>query len=424
MRVGIPCMKCSLSPSTQINKKTGKAAKTCGVGSAWKEMNDERLGRDPTIDKTMTHLNVWMVGDSKDDVEKMVQEEIASINKKRKASGKRSLRKDCVSVVEIVEKPNMEFMQNLNYEEKKSFLNTSHEVMKSLIHEWNPNWKIIEAVQHHDEFGGFSAHNHTLVLLSTIDKNGLPNMQAKSEMNLKFFNFINSNYSKKMQKAGYDVEDVKTYDRLSEEEKLERKLNPKEHGVDAYIFKKKKEEELLNSIKEKQITETNLSKDIEEQVKIKAETDDLKSYKEILIENKDLKIELREKNHLIQNLQDEILSLKSKLSKIQEKFQILSEKIGTKILNVFHLKDDNVKNEYPDKILINEVNKMQNDLNSIDIKHCRIVPDDKNEGCFKIIDRENNKVIKNNIVSRKNAEKLMNEIKKIANKEEIKLKRS
>lgn len=227
MRVGIPCMKCSLHPSQQVNKKTGKAAKTCGIGSAWREMNDERLGRDPTINKSMTEKNVWMVGNSNDDVEEIVQKEIDSINAIRREAGKRALRSDCVSVVAIVEKPNMEYMQDLSYEERKQFLLTSHEVMNDLIRQWNPNWKVLESVQHHDEFGGLSAHNHTLVMLKTIDKNGLPNMQAKSELNLKFFNYVNSNYSKEMQKRGYSVEDVKTYDRLSEEEKLERKNNPR-----------------------------------------------------------------------------------------------------------------------------------------------------------------------------------------------------
>ena len=74
MRVGIPCMKCSLHPSQQVNKKTGKASKTCGIGSAWREMNDERLGRDPTIDKSMTEKNIWMVGNSNDDIENKLEE--------------------------------------------------------------------------------------------------------------------------------------------------------------------------------------------------------------------------------------------------------------------------------------------------------------------------------------------------------------
>ena len=139
MRVGIPMMKCSLNPSQQVNKQTGKRSKTCGVKSAWEEMNDERLGRDPTIDKEMTHLNIWMEGSSDMDVEEIIKQEIERINLERKAHGKRALRSDTVSCIAIVEKPNMEYMQNLSYEERKKFLYTSHEEMKKLIHEWNPH---------------------------------------------------------------------------------------------------------------------------------------------------------------------------------------------------------------------------------------------------------------------------------------------
>ena len=61
MKVGIPVLKCSLNPSQQINKRTGKKAKTCSVGAAWNEMNDNRYGRDPTIEKELTYRNVWML---------------------------------------------------------------------------------------------------------------------------------------------------------------------------------------------------------------------------------------------------------------------------------------------------------------------------------------------------------------------------
>ena len=198
MKVGIPVLKCSLHPSQQINKKTGKRSKTCGINSAWKELNDERLGRDPTIDKEMTHLNVWMEGNTNMDIEKIVKDKIEQINLTRKEHGKRSLRADAVSVIAIVEKPNMDYMKNLSYEQKVEFLNKSHQVMKNLIHEWNSSWQVLVSLQHHDEFGGLSAHNHSLVLVSTIDEDGLPNMKAKSEVNLKFFNFINKNYAPRM----------------------------------------------------------------------------------------------------------------------------------------------------------------------------------------------------------------------------------
>ena len=263
MKIGIPCMKCSLHPSQQVNKKTGKSAKTCGVSSAWKEMNDERMGRDTTIDKNLTHNNVWMDGSTTDDVTKTVQEEIDKINEERRANGLRAMRKDAVSVIEIVEKPPIDYMQHLSYEEKCQFLSDSHDTIKELLHEWNPQWKMIESVQHHDEFGGLSAHNHSLVMLSSKDKNGIAAMNAKAEFNLKFFNFINKNYPERMRSKGYDIEDCKTYDRLSEEEKEQRRLHPEEHGVEAYKYKQKKQEEMTQKLSEQKNELESVSKSLE-----------------------------------------------------------------------------------------------------------------------------------------------------------------
>ena len=115
---------------------------------AWEEMNDERLGRDPTIDKEMTYLNVWMEGSTDMDVEDIVNKEMERISRERNEHGKRALRSDTVSCIALIEKPNMQYMQNLSYEERKRFLYASHEEMKKLIHEWNPNWKILASVQH------------------------------------------------------------------------------------------------------------------------------------------------------------------------------------------------------------------------------------------------------------------------------------
>lgn len=231
--VGIPVMKCSLNPSQTVSAKTGKKSKTCAVNKAWNEMNDQRLGRDETIDKSMTQNNVWMEGSSQDDVVSMVQREIERVNSERHEAGLKSIRKDTVSVISIIEKPSMEYMKKLSYEGKISFLNDSHKVMKELINEWNKNWQIIEAVQHHDEFGGLSAHSHTLVLIPSVNEDGIAFFNAKREVNLKFFTYINKNYPAMMRNMGYDISDCKTFDMLTEEEKEERKLNPPEHGLDA-----------------------------------------------------------------------------------------------------------------------------------------------------------------------------------------------
>lgn len=418
MKVGIPVLKCSLHPSQQINKKTGKRSKTCGINSAWKELNDERLGRDPTIDKEMTNLNVWMEGNTNMDIEKIVKDKIEQINLTRKEHGKRSLRADAVSVIAIVEKPNMDYMKNLSYEQKVEFLNKSHQVMKNLIHEWNSSWQVLVSLQHHDEFGGLSAHNHSLVLVSTIDEDGLPNMKAKSEVNLKFFNFINKNYAPRMRSFGYEVEDVKTFDQLSEEEKIERKLNPKEHGVEAYKYKQKKEQELNQSIEQKEIKNQELQQQLDNIVQEMTEAPNLASYKKVIEENAALKEELNLKEKLIRILESELKNITRKFNDLKNSFNKITNAIGTKILTIIGInKIENIKNDFPSKDVLDQLNKIQKERLERSAKNFRIVPDKTNEGKYTILYRNNDgsyETIKDDINSRVEAEHKVKEFSNIS----------
>lgn len=461
MHVGIPMMKCSLHPSNQINKKTGKASKTCGVASAWLEMNDERKGRDTTIDHEMTHLNVWMEGSSSDDITAMVQKKIEEINAERHEAGKRVLRSDCVSVAEIVEKPPIDYMKDLSYEEKKKFLSDSHEVMKSLIHEWNPDWQVIAAVQHHDEFGGLSAHNHELVLLASHDKDGLPTMQAKSEFNLKFFNFINTHYSEKMREYGYDVEDVKVYDRLSEEEKEERKLHPEEHGVEAYIYKEKKLKETSQEIEKLEVKHKEISQkvsDAEQQhhvisEKLNTAQNDLRktqektaetlaagqkaeqkisviqqreedlinrenriaeitgaptidSYASVKEENIKLKDELSLKDKIIARLQEQNEHLKQALRSWGEKLQHLGRRMAT-ALGFNENEYAGSIQEYPDKTAKEAYENAVGQIKQIDPYSWRVIPDRENPNQYTLASKAEDgsyKPIETGFISRQSAE--------------------
>lgn len=425
--VGIPCMKCSMNPSQQVNKKTGKRSKTCSVKSAWLEMNDKRLGKDPTIDKELTYLNVWMEGSSDMDVEAIVKNEIERINLVRRENGKRALRSDTVSCIAIVEKPNMSYMEKLSYEERKQFLYTSHEEMSKLIHEWNPNWKIIASVQHHDEFGGLSAHNHKLVMVSTIDKDGLPNMKAKSEFNLKFFNFINKNYSARMQARGYEVENIRTFDQLSEEEKADRKLHPEEHGVEAYVYKKKKLEAMDQSIKAMAVKQDVLTEQLETTVKEITQAPDLKSYRTVIKENESLKIELALKDKIIEKMRSEIDSLKIKLESWKSKFAEISQKAGTRLMSLFGFNVQNeIINDYPKKDILEGIERMQGKLKEYDPNRLRVIPDNKNKGYFSIVFKTNGKyeTVESKIETRKKAESKIKELKTVGISKKMDLKKS
>lgn len=388
-KVGIPCMKCSINPSQTINKNSGKKSKTCGVSSAWREMNDDRLGRDETIDKDMTHLNVWMEGSSDMDLVGQVEKEIERINEERRSFGKRGLRADAVSVIAIVEKPNMDYMKNLSYEQRVEFLNKSHEVMKDLLHEWNPNWKMLASVQHHDEFGGLSAHNHSLVMVSTKDKEGIANMCAFKEYNLKFFNHINKNYPARMRSLGFEVEDVRTFDQLSEQEKLERKLHPEEHGVDAVLYKQRKHEELKQSIENLEIKKADLNQELEKKLIEITEAPSLSTYKTVVEENENLKSELALKDKIIEKLKSEIESLKLSVQNWKQKFVDISRQAGSKLMKVFgfETKAENM-NALPQQNVVTEFNKMQGLIIAEDPSNYRVVPN-QSDNTFNIVCKEN-----------------------------------
>lgn len=413
MKVGIPVMKCSLNPSNTVNKKTGKKSKTCPVDLAWQEMNDERIGRDMDINHDMTSLNVWMEGNSSDDVAQIVQSKIDEINQIKRENGKRALRKDAVSVVEIIEKPNIEYMSELNYEEKVKFLNASHEIFKQLIREWNPNWTILESVQHHDEFGGLSAHNHNLIMLTTKDDKGLPTMNAFKEVNLKFYSYINKNYPKMMRERGYEVEDVRTYDMLTDEEKMERKLNPQQHGVDSYTYKKRKKEEMEQQLEQLKIKSEEMNLELKNTILEITKAPDLPSYNDIQNENQTLKKELSVKDKIIQNLNVEKEDLKQSLEKWKRQCMHIANKIGNKMLNAIGL-DTNVvgiKKELPSKEVIQVIDDTSHAIqyNADDL---RVIPDSQNKGKFCVILKKDNgfDVVDNNFDNRQLAENRVKEI--------------
>lgn len=413
MKVGIPVMKCSLNPSNTVNKKTGKKSQTCPVDLAWQEMNDERIGRDEDIDHDMTHLNVWMEGKSSDDVVQIVQNKIDKINQIKRENGKRALRKDAVSVIEVIEKPNIEYMSELTYEEKVKFLNDSHKVFKQLINEWNNNWIILESVQHHDEFGGLSAHNHNLIMLTTEDEKGLPTMNAFKEVNLKFYSFMNKNYPKMMRERGYKVEDVRTYDMLTDEERMERKLNPQQHGVDSYTYKKRKKEEMERQLEQLKIKSEEMDANLKNTILEITKAPDLVSYNDIQHENQVLKEELTIKDKIIQKINLEKEELKQSLEMWKYRCVHIANKIGNKMLNVIGINMDEVdiKKELPSRDVIQVIDDTSQTI-KYDSNNLRVIPDSRNKGKFCVILKKENgfDIIDNNFDSRQLAEHRAKEI--------------
>ncbi len=314
MHVGLPCMKLSLSPSTQ--KHHDKKSGTCSVKSAWEEMNDQRKGRDETIDRTLTDQNVWLVGSSEMDMVMEIQKKIDLVNADKKEHGKRALRCDAVTGIEMIEKPPLDYMERLSREEQIQFLKNSGETMDSILHEWNPDWITMACVFHFDEFGGKSPHAHRIVVPLTKDKDGILSFNAKAEFNLKFFTFVNKEYPRRMRERGYAVEDCKIYEEMTPEEKEEHRQNKDEHGVEGFEFKRRKNAELDRKIVEKETILTNRQDAIEKadqmlenKIQRITETDQKITEKEDALSKKidqivDLDAEIREKKQKQKDLQE------------------------------------------------------------------------------------------------------------------------
>ena len=432
-------------------------------------MNDLRIGRDPTIDKDLTWKNVWMTGRTEDDVPAIAQAEIDRINMARKEQGLRALRKDAVSVIQIVEKPPLAYMENLAYADKVRFLSDSHKVMSDIIRQWNPQWKCIAAVQHHDEFGGLSAHTHSMWLITSTDKNGIPCMNAKAEVGLKFFSHINKTYAAGMRALGYsDVEDPLTYDSLSEEEKIKRSLEPKQTGIDGYLYKKQMqqqqekklaevaadisqtEETLKNKAEDLRLTERMLSetqtaltqkqseinalKTYEDKIKVivqkavdvKNEADareklynekidelnritgsDPASYVKLLEENRKQAETIARQETTISRLTEEIRSLKMKVLEWQSRFETITRLAGRKLMQLFGLKT--MPSDIPDLPTPEIASGIRNMIHSSEIRHpenYRVLPDPDAEGKYRIALRDNNtyKTIRSGFDTREAAE--------------------
>ena len=294
MHVGLPCMKLSLSPSNQ--KHHGKAARTCSAKDAWAEMNDERRGRDTTIDRSMTYHNVWLTGNTEMDMTAEIQKQIDRVNEDKRVHGKRALRFDAVTGIEMIEKPPMEYMEKLSREEQIRFLKDSGAVMDSILKEWNPEWITAAQVLHFDEFGGRAPHSHRIVIPVTKDKDNILSFNAKAEFNLKFFTFVNKEYPKRMRERGYEVEDCKIYEEMTEEQKLEHQKDKPDYGLESMDFKRKKSEELDQRISEKESMLADKQQELEgltkDQQAVKTENRKLKE------ENREIKAEILSKKQL------------------------------------------------------------------------------------------------------------------------------
>lgn len=143
---------------------------------------------------------------------------------------------------------------------------------------------------------------------------------------------------------------------------------------------------------------------------MKHQIENVKHIKDIVSENQKLKVEIEEKNNIIADLKNKVVNLQRRITE-------LSNKVGNRILKMLGFETEDNRNIYPDKSLIDEVNKIQNKLVIDDSSNYRVVPDDKNKGCFKVVVKKQNnyEVVESGLKSRKDAELKVKEMKKLFN---------
>ncbi|MCR5118200.1 MAG: plasmid recombination protein [Lachnospiraceae bacterium] len=336
--VGLPCMKLSLNPSSQ--KHNGKAAKTCSVRCAWNEMNDERRGKDKTIDHELTKENVWISGNTNMDMEKVIQTEIDRINNERVALGKRKLRTDAVSAIELIQKPPMEVMESLTREEQTKLLRDSDKVVESIMHDWCPEWKTLATVIHYDEFGGRAGHPHKIFMPLSRDEDGCPVLNAKRDLSLKFFTFMNIEYPARMREMGYPVLDCEIYEDMTQEEREAHKEKKKDYGLEGYEYKLKKTAEQEAQIKANEQlidgqTEILSIQDglIAENDKVIAEQDGKISQAEQTLS--DVKASVRQEKETLKTTKEAVDAGKAEIEKQKDR----SKELNIKILSKEQVKD-------------------------------------------------------------------------------------
>lgn len=216
-----------------------------------------------------------------------------------------------------------------------------------------------------------------------------------------------------MRKRGYEVEDVRTYDMLTEQEKMERKLNPQQHGVDSYTYKKRKKEEMERQLEQLKIKSEEMDANLKNTILEITKAPDLVSYKAIQDENQTLKKELSVKDKIIQKLNVEKKDLKQNLEKWKNRCVQIANKIGNKVLNVIGINMDemDIKKELPSTDVIQVIDDTSHTI-QYNANDLRVIPDSQNKGKFCVILKKDNgfDVVDNNFDNRQLAEYRIKEI--------------
>lgn len=152
----------------------------------------------------------------------------------------------------------------------------------------------------------------------------------------------------------------------------------------------------------------------EEKVIELTDAPNLESYESVLTENAELKEELSLKDRLIDSLHEEIETWKERVEDLKETvenwkdlFHGFAEKAGQKLMGYFGYETENQDiSEYPSKEFAEAYDGMKADVSMIDPKSLRTIPDNEEEGKFRVVQRTNDgyKTVKSGFDTRFEAE--------------------
>lgn len=219
-------------PSLKLNN-VGRKSKHCGsFGGIVYEALPPRKGKDPDIDPTRSHLNIYEGFTSAKALMEYSAKHVAEMSEQQRAEGKRGIREDAVVMCSTIFKPPAEMMAAMSYEDQIRFLRDANEVLDEIIgsHRCRSN------AYHFDEQGG---HLHKLWEPITDDGR----LCAKELHNIKFFGRVNREMPQRLREKGWDIDDCQCYDAAKEEllTDEERREQMRSNGRSSAVYKRDQE---------------------------------------------------------------------------------------------------------------------------------------------------------------------------------------
>lgn len=222
-------------------------------------------------------------------------------------------------------------------------------------------------------------------------------------------NILNRNFLKRLQtdSQAFTFEWIEQKN-LTTAKKLE-KLEPIQSGSKRKHLEESeyKEKQISTNVENLEQHHKKLEEKIEEankEILEKSNAPDIRTYKDVVNENENLKIEIGIKDRLIKELQQAVESWKTKAEHWKSTFDDVASKAGSRLLKAFGYESNTPIQEYPTINISDATSQIQSYLKNWDAKSIRIVSD---HNLYKAIIKDTDgsyKTIKDGFVTRQEAE--------------------